>query len=106
MASLERILSDFKQAMFHIYGDQLASVILYGSYARGDQQAESDIDLAVVLRTDHVERWREVERIAPITVELSDKYNCLIAPIVVEAKRLASSGNLFLRAIQQEGRTL
>ncbi len=103
MGPLENILSDFKQAMSHIYGDQLASVILYGSYARGDYNADSDIDLAVVLQTERVERWREIERVAPVTVELSEKYDCLIAPVVLEAKRLISSSNLFIQTVQQEG---
>ena len=103
MAPLENILSDFKQAMSHLYGDRLANVILYGSYARGDFHAESDIDLAVVLQTERVERWREIERVAPIAVELSEKYDCLIAPVVLEASRLTSSGNLFIKTVQREG---
>ena len=32
-----------------IYGDRLKSVILYGSYARGDFKADSDIDIMILL---------------------------------------------------------
>jgi predicted nucleotidyltransferase len=32
-----------------IFGDKLKSVILYGSYARGDYDSESDIDLMVLV---------------------------------------------------------
>ncbi|MBO0937686.1 nucleotidyltransferase domain-containing protein [Fibrella sp. HMF5335] len=103
MTSLQQITSEFKQSMLRLYGDQLAQVILYGSYARGDYNAESDVDLAVVLHIERVERWREVERIAPVVVDLSVKYNCLISPIVLEASRLNGSQNLFIRHVRQEG---
>ena len=35
----------------NIYGDLLVSIILYGSVARGTQTDESDIDMAVILRS-------------------------------------------------------
>ena len=33
-----------------IYGDLLEKVVLYGSYARGEQTDESDVDIAIILR--------------------------------------------------------
>lgn len=35
-----------------IYGEELLSIVLYGSYARGEQSAESDVDIAVFLKKD------------------------------------------------------
>lgn len=103
MAPIDTIVAEFKQAVSRMYGDKLVQVILYGSYARGNYTAESGIDLAVVLQIEHVERWRAVERLSPIAVEISEKYDCLIAPIVLEAKRLIASKNLFIQTVQQEG---
>ena len=53
----ERMVSTLEQAiweelaegMANILGDKLEAVILYGSYARGTQDAESDIDIALIL---------------------------------------------------------
>jgi len=36
-----------------IYGQSLQEVILYGSYARGEQTEESDIDIALILSGKH-----------------------------------------------------
>ena len=42
-----------------IYGDVIKEIILYGSYVRGQETSESDIDIAVILRvpdTDELHR--------------------------------------------------
>ena len=35
--------------LYSIYGDMLSEVILYGSYARGTQTDQSDVDIAILL---------------------------------------------------------
>lgn len=54
---LDALTADFKQAMQDLYGDRLANVILYGSYARGDFYAESDVDFMVVLKDSERKRY-------------------------------------------------
>ena len=42
-----------------VYGDMIEEIILYGSYVRGQETCESDIDIAVILRlpdTDELHR--------------------------------------------------
>lgn len=45
MISISSMINDLKE----IYGHSLANVILYGSYARGDESKESDVDIALML---------------------------------------------------------
>lgn len=59
---LAALTAEFKQAMQELYGDRLANVILYGSYARGDFHAESDVDFRIVLKGDEPNRLAEIER--------------------------------------------
>ena len=48
-----------------LYGERLRRVLLFGSWARGDAAADSDVDLLVVL--DHVEQpWAERRRMSEI----------------------------------------
>lgn len=43
------------------YGDDLLRVVLFGSKARGDFDAESDLDVLVVVRDgDYWQRWYEI----------------------------------------------
>lgn len=46
---LKMILSLVLQQVKLIVGDDLSETILYGSYARGDYDAESDIDIALII---------------------------------------------------------
>lgn len=47
--TLSAVLKELTENLKHIYGDMLTEIILYGSYARGTQTDESDVDIAVFL---------------------------------------------------------
>lgn len=42
-------LNTLSSALCRVYGRQLTQIVLYGSYARGSQSAESDVDIALFL---------------------------------------------------------
>ena len=48
-ASLQAILSRIYKNTHSIVGNPLIDVILFGSYARGDYDEESDIDIALIV---------------------------------------------------------
>lgn len=43
--SMKTLLEQYTKILQKIYGKHLKSVILYGSYARGDYREDSDIDI-------------------------------------------------------------
>ena len=43
------ILQQIKQRLAEVHGNRLKGVILYGSFARGDENEDSDIDVLVLL---------------------------------------------------------
>ena len=47
--STESLLEQYIENIKGIYGDHLKRVILYGSYARGDYNEGSDIDIMILL---------------------------------------------------------
>ncbi|MFN8472406.1 MAG: HEPN domain-containing protein [Anaerolineae bacterium] len=64
-------VTDFLQALDHACGDHVARVVLFGSRARGDHTAESDIDLLIV-GTDGADEIRvAVKELRPDAVPLS-----------------------------------
>ncbi len=48
-AWLGELLEKLKQGLVDLYGERLKGVYLFGSFARGEQDAQSDIDLLIVL---------------------------------------------------------
>ena len=47
--TLEMVATSIKNEALRIFADKLNSVILYGSYARGDNTSRSDIDLMLLV---------------------------------------------------------
>jgi len=50
MKSRPVILRELKRSLGSFLGDQLVSMVLFGSMARGDYDDKSDIDVAVIVR--------------------------------------------------------
>lgn len=46
---LSDLLKQYVEDVHRIYGDKLRTVILYGSYARGDFGPDSDIDIMILV---------------------------------------------------------
>jgi predicted nucleotidyltransferase len=67
-------LRRFRQAVAEIYGDRVERVVLFGSRARGDAQADSDYDIAVFMR--------QLSISAPISSMMADLLftRCLFLP--------------------------
>ena len=61
-----------------LYGDRLARVILFGSYARGEARAQSDVDLLVVLRGD-VAPYSELRRMGAVQGAVLDDLGVFVS---------------------------
>jgi len=69
-ADIQPILDELKAGLQAIYGPRLRQVILFGSYARGEAEDGSDIDVAIVLE-DYASVAEERERTGDLTYRLS-----------------------------------
>src|SRR6266516_5170134 len=86
-----------------LYGGRLRRVLLFGSWARGDAQPESDIDLLVVL--DRVDSpWVELRRMDQIMWRHSYQSNAVIAAVPVCERDLDNASVPLLIRSQVEGR--
>lgn len=102
---LQQLSQAVKRALTELYGDRLDRLILYGSYARGNFHAESDVDYLVVLRGE-IQAGNEVRRMAPVIGPLSLNYGVEVSIFPVNTVKYESGYTLFYQAIQQEGETI
>ncbi len=99
--NLENLLRELKAGLDALYGRSLREVYLYGSYARGDYDAESDFDVLVVL-DDFASYGAEVDRTAELAANLSLQYNVSISQVFLNEHEWLNGDSPFLRSVREE----
>lgn len=74
-----QVLSDVYIGCYNIYSNKLGDVYLYGSYARGDYDNESDVDILVTADLEEPEKGQYFEKIAILSSRLSLKYGLTVS---------------------------
>ncbi len=91
---IDNILKNYVKDIQHIYGKQLKTVILYGSYARGDCKPDSDIDIMILVDLSDREIINKGHLLSDMTFEYNFDDNLKIMPIVKNLEHF----NKWLRA--------
>lgn len=87
MKTKEAMTHGIKRVLVDVLGEDLAAVVLYGSYARGQESEYSDIDLLIVVER-RFQDWRERRQ---LEVELRKKFYRLVgqvSPVVLSVDDL------------------
>ena len=85
-----------------LYGQRLQKLVLYGSYARGEQRAGSDIDVAVVL-SGPVEPGMEIDRMVDAVYAVNLEFDTLVSVYPVSVEDFDSLRSPLLINIRREG---
>jgi len=78
-SQLSTILSTVKREAERIFGDKLVEVVLYGSYARGDNDDESDIDIMVRVNIEKENLYPFNKKLSMITSRLGVEHDILVS---------------------------
>lgn len=106
MVNLEEINREVIAIMKQHYGDRLAKIVLFGSYARGDFDEESDVDFAIVITSDNVHPRIERRAYRLALTDLSLRYNKAISTLPVSAEAFYASENFLMDQIHQNSITI
>ncbi len=88
-----------------LFGDKLHDVYLFGSYARGDYDEESDIDIMLTLNLTDRQLMKYRKSISYINSRLSLKHDITVSVIMTPLKRFIKFADdlPFYRNVIKEG---
>jgi predicted nucleotidyltransferase len=90
-----------KEGLAELCGERLRGVYLLGSHARGEADAESDIDALIVLHG--VDNYpRQIERTSELVSELSLECGRSISRVFVSEKRRHEDQTMFFLNLREE----
>ena len=76
------IMEDFAKNARKILGNSLDSVIVYGSYARGDYSEFSDIDVMLLVSLGDEDIKKISDQISDLAFDFMMKYGVDISPVI------------------------
>lgn len=74
-----KLVSCYKQ----VYGNSLRHVYLYGSYARGDYQANSDVDIVAIVDGERADLQQKLKQVWDCATDLELAYDVIISPTII-----------------------
>jgi len=98
-------IKEFVKIVQQLLGTRLKKIILYGSYARGDYNRQSDVDIMILtdLSFEEIEDYRD--RISDIAYDIELNTGIILSPIIKNIDKYNSKVNFvpFYKNVQKEG---
>ena len=103
---LNNLMKETYSALSSVFGEKLDEVWLYGSYARGDFDAESDIDIMALVDLPKEQLAMYRRKVSDLSSDLDLKYDVLLSiKLQDKATFLRFSNTLpFFQNIMKEGK--
>ncbi|MBV9033712.1 MAG: nucleotidyltransferase domain-containing protein [Acidobacteriaceae bacterium] len=99
--TVQNLLAELKSGLEDLYGKCLQGLYLYGSYARSEQQWDSDVDILIVLNQIN-SYGSEIDRTSEIISSLSLKYGVSISRVFVNAETWREPHSGFLSSVREK----
>lgn len=102
------LLVEYLSEVKRIYGSHLRSVILYGSYARGDYTPDSDVDIMILVDLNDEDMDQYSDALSEIGFEYNVRHEIWMMPVVknIDHFQYWLSVYPFYQNISKEGVTL
>ena len=99
------IINQFILEISNLLGNRLKKVILYGSYARGDYDKNSDVDIMILTDLNDKEIIKYRMKVRDIACDIELDNDIIISPLVRNIDRYNERTNVvpFYMNIQKEG---
>lgn len=105
---IQALLAEYLVEIQKIYGVHLKTVILYGSYARGDFTPDSDVDLMILVDLTDSEIEQHSDELAEVGFNYNVDHDIWMMPVVRNERHFKhwKKAYPFYENVQREGVTL
>ena len=102
---LNVLLKEIAAIYRKVFGDDIVKIVLYGSYARGTFDAESDIDIVAIVKGEREELQRKLREVWVLSSDLELEYETILSPTVIPYEEFEKYRNVlpYYRNIEEEG---
>ena len=86
----------------------MVTIVLYGSYARGDFDEESDIDIVAIVKGKRAELQKKLKQIWDLSADLGLENDVVVSPMVIPYDEFMKYKESlpYYRNIEKEGRKI
>ena len=103
--SIKNIIDEFIENVNKILENRIKRIVLYGSYARGDYNKSSDIDIMILtdLTFEEIEDYRD--KISDIAYDIELNTGVILSPIIKNIEKYNSRVSFvpFYKNVEREG---
>lgn len=99
------LLGQYVSSIRNIYGKHIKQIILYGSYARGDFQKDSDVDIMVLVDLSDIQIDSYSDALSELGFEYNVRHGVWFMPIVKNVGHFEQwcSAYPFYSSVRKEG---
>lgn len=99
---IKLLVTSIKEYLVRIYGEKIKEVILYGSYVRGEDAEDSDIDV-LVLVDDSLNPFEVRKRLSDLLFDILLEKGELVSVIVIPERFFKKYNSPFMLNVKKEG---
>lgn len=102
---IDKIIQQFMLEVSKLLGNRLKKVILYGSYARGDYDKNSDIDIMILTDLNDKEIIEYRMKVRDLACDIELENDIMISPLIRNVDKYNQRVNVipFYMNVQKEG---
>lgn len=106
--TIEKIKLEVPELIKSLMKEDLIEIVLYGSCARGDYTEDSDIDIALITKSNRIEAQKYAGDLAAIATEFAIKYFAIVNFVCLPHKEFIEKKNwyAYFKNIEREGELL
>ena len=99
---LWRVIEEFRVGLREACASDLRGLVLYGSYARGEQDEESDVDI-IVLFKDEESAAAYTSKVNGLAYRIFEEHVALVSPMPMSERKYQMGRSPFFINVKREG---